>query len=70
LHSKQQIFSQNIWPKNNLGHAICRIIFKPAPRPIYVKDNQDEHLYIRSGNSTRKLTVKEAIGYVKTRWPE
>jgi Alw26I/Eco31I/Esp3I family type II restriction m6 adenine DNA methyltransferase len=49
---------------------ICRIIAKPAPRPIYVKDNQDDHLYIRSGNSTRKLTVKEAIGYVKNRWPE
>jgi hypothetical protein len=48
----------------------CRIIAKPAPRPIYVKDNQDDHLYIRSGNSTRKLTVKEAIGYVKTRWSE
>jgi hypothetical protein len=49
---------------------ICRIIAKPSPRPIYVKDNQDDHLYIRSGNSTRKLTVKEAIGYVKNRWSE
>jgi predicted HTH transcriptional regulator len=49
---------------------ICRIIVKLAPRPIYVKDNQDDHLYIRSGNSTRKLNVKEAIGYVKTRWSE
>jgi hypothetical protein len=49
---------------------ICRIIAKPSPRPIYVKDNQDNHLYIRSGNSTRKLTVKETIGYVKNRWSE
>ncbi len=72
--------------KNNLGQDIapflqitfhdldsqdiCRIIATPAPRPIYVKDSQDEHLYIRSGNSTRKLNVKEAIGYVKTRWSE
>jgi hypothetical protein len=72
--------------KNNLGQDIapflqitfheldsqdiCCIIAKPAPRPLYVKENQDEHLYIRSGNSTRKLTVKEAIGYVKTRWRE
>jgi Alw26I/Eco31I/Esp3I family type II restriction m6 adenine DNA methyltransferase len=47
---------------------ICRIIAKPAPRPIYVKDNQDEHLYIRSGNSTRKLNVKEAINHVKNQW--
>jgi hypothetical protein len=49
---------------------ICRIITKPAPRPIYVKDNQDDHLYIRSGNSTRKLTVKEAINHVKNQWRE
>jgi Putative DNA-binding domain/Eco57I restriction-modification methylase len=49
---------------------ICRIIAKPAPRPIYVKDNQDDHLYIRSGNSTRKLTVKEAINHVKNQWRE
>jgi hypothetical protein len=49
---------------------ICRIIAKPAPRPIYVKDNQDDHLYIRSGNSTRKLNVKEAINHVKTQWRE
>jgi Putative DNA-binding domain/Eco57I restriction-modification methylase len=49
---------------------ICRIIAKPAPRPIYVKDNQDDHLYIRSGNSTRKLNVKEAINHVKNRWRE
>jgi hypothetical protein len=72
--------------KNNLGQDIapflqitfheldsqdiCCIIAKPAPRPLYVKENQDEHLYIRSGNSTRKLNVKEAINYVKTRWRE
>jgi Putative DNA-binding domain len=49
---------------------ICRIIAKPAPRPVYVKDNQDEHLYIRSGNSTRKLNVKDAINHVKNQWRE
>ena len=43
--------------------------FKPSPRPIFVKDEDGEHLYIRTGNSTRPLTSREAVGYCKQRWP-
>jgi hypothetical protein len=34
----------------------------------FLKDGTDEHLYIRTGNSTRLLTTKEAIGYCRSRW--
>ena len=51
------------------GKQICRIIAQSAPRPIWVKEEgTDEHLYIRSGNSTRRLNTKEALEYCKTRW--
>jgi uncharacterized protein with HEPN domain len=33
-----------------------------------IKERQFEHLYIHSDNSTRRLTTKEAIEYVKSRW--
>jgi hypothetical protein len=49
--------------------GICRIIAKPSPKPIYVRDGIAEHLYIRAGNSTRQLTTKEAVEYCKRRWP-
>lgn len=51
------------------GKDVCQVAFKPSPRPIFVKDGNAEHLYIRTGNSTRLLTSREAIEYSKQRWP-
>jgi len=48
---------------------VCRVAVKPSPKPAFVKEEKgDEHLYIRTGNSTRQLTTKEAIEYCKNRW--
>ena len=46
----------------------CHVAIHPSPRPVFIKEGQFEHLYIRTGNSTRLLTTKEAIDYCKTRW--
>jgi hypothetical protein len=51
------------------GKDVCQVALKPSPRPIFVKDGNAEHLYIRTGNSTRLLTSREAIEYSKQRWP-
>jgi hypothetical protein len=51
------------------GKQICRVDAKPASRSVWVKEGGEEHLYIRSGNSTRRLTTREATNYCKTRWP-
>lgn len=50
------------------GKNICRITAKPSPKPVFVKDDKGEHLFIRAGNSTRLLSTKEAIDYCKIRW--
>jgi predicted HTH transcriptional regulator len=50
------------------GKDLCRIAMQPSPRPVFIKEGQFEHLYIRTGNSTRLLTTKEAIDCCKTRW--
>src|SRR3712207_7109915 len=42
------------------GKQVCRLIAEPAPRPVWVKEGAEEHLYIRSGNSTRRLSTREA----------
>jgi predicted HTH transcriptional regulator len=50
------------------GKDLCRVVIQPSPHPVFIKEGQFEHLYIRPGNSTRLLTTKEAIEYCKTRW--
>lgn len=50
------------------GKEVCRISISRSPRPVYLKDGNDEVLYVRTGNSTRRLSVREALEYAKTRW--
>lgn len=51
------------------GEDVCRVTAKPAPHAVFVPDGNDgEQLYIRTGNSTQKLTTKEAIEYCRVRW--
>lgn len=47
---------------------VCRIAIGPAPRAAWVKEGNEEHLYVRAGNSTRRLSTREAIEYCKTRF--
>src|SRR5438874_11204649 len=42
------------------GKQVCRIVIEPAPRAAWVKEENEEHLYVRAGNSTRRLSTKEA----------
>ncbi len=50
------------------GQDICRIVAEPSPNPVFVTD-KTEQLYIRTGNSTRALSSREAIEYSRQRWP-
>ncbi|MDB9538412.1 Eco57I restriction-modification methylase domain-containing protein [Anabaenopsis arnoldii] len=55
------------------GQDVCRVIVKPSPKPVYVKvkDNsgrEEEVFYLRSNNSSVKLSTKEAVEYSKNRF--
>lgn len=50
------------------NHEICQVTITPSPKPVFVKDDRGEHFYVRTGNSTRLLTTREAIEYHKLRW--
>jgi hypothetical protein len=44
------------------------VIPKKAPKPVFLTVDDEPYLYIRSGNSSRFLNVKEAIEYVRQHW--
>lgn len=50
------------------GKDVCMLSIEPAPRAVYLDEGNTSVLYIRSGNSTRQLDVREAVNFAKTRW--
>ena len=50
---------------------VCRLTALPSPRPVYLRPSKGAapELWVRSGNSTRQLSVDEAAEYVMHRWP-
>lgn len=51
--------------------TVCRVTCRPSPRPVYLRPGRGAtpEFWVRSGNSTRQLTVDEAADYVMHRWP-
>jgi glutaredoxin-related protein len=50
------------------GKDVCRVTIAASPRPVFLKEGNDEVFYLRAGNSTRRLSTREAVQYCKTRW--
>ena len=51
----------------------CRVTIPPSPHPVYLrgpKGKGEAELWVRVGNSTRRLEVADAVQYVSIRWPE
>ncbi len=53
---------------DHAGADVCRIQISPSPRAVYLKEGQDEAFYVRTGNSTRRLSTREAVEYVRSHW--
>lgn len=47
---------------------VCRITVRPSPTPVWVKVDNMEQFYVRTQNSSRALTAREAVDYIKHRW--
>ena len=50
------------------GQDICHVTMEPSEFPIYVEHQKEAIFYLRVGNGTRALPVKEAVHYVGQRW--
>jgi len=50
---------------------VCRLVMAPAPQPAYLRPGKggDQQFWVRSGNSTRQLSVEETVDYARHRWP-
>lgn len=50
---------------------VCRIDVEPSPEPVFLDEpggNREADMYVRMGNSTRKLLTDEAFDYSKHHW--
>ena len=52
----------------NGDRDICRVIVELSDRPVYFKDGGTSRLFVRTGNSTRELDVREAMEHIARRF--
>ncbi|MBI5732530.1 putative DNA binding domain-containing protein [Candidatus Jorgensenbacteria bacterium] len=58
-----------LWFHNMNGYELCTIQTLPSPRPVYLKIDNDEHFYMRTGNISTSLKLSEIESYARSRWP-
>ena len=49
------------------GKDICRVIVEPSSEAVYCQDGKVPRYYLRTGNGTRELNVREALAHAATR---
>ena len=50
------------------GKEVCYIRIKLSDKAVFVKNGDHEDFYVRSGNSTNALGVREAVNYIGDRY--
>ena len=60
--------SMNIHFDDHENDRVMVIRCKRSSSPVYVKDDNNERFYIRTGPSTTELTLSQAQGYIKQRF--
>lgn len=53
------------------NNQVCRIDAEPSPDPVFLDEpggNREVDMYVRMGNSTRKLLTDEALEYSRNHW--
>lgn len=47
---------------------ICRVIILPSPVPVYTKEDQKSHFYVRTASGTREMGIEEAVTFIRAKW--
>jgi predicted HTH transcriptional regulator len=50
------------------GHVVCAIVVEKSSRPVYVKNGENHEFYVRTLNSTYKLSLPQTVDYIRSRW--
>lgn len=58
-----------LWFHKTGDKEICVASVIPSTRPAYVRHDNQEHFYIRTGNITTPLKLSSAEKYTRSRWP-
>ncbi|MEK7193495.1 MAG: ATP-binding protein [Patescibacteria group bacterium] len=59
-----------LWFHNIREHDLCAIQVLPSPRPVYLKADNNEQFYMRTGNISTALKLSEIESYARSRWPQ
>lgn len=51
------------------GKEVCQIAVEASERPVYWQDGAIARYFLRTGNGTRELDVREAMRHIAQRWP-
>ncbi len=51
------------------GKDVCRVIVEASLRPVYLREHSVEQYFLRAGNTTRELHLREALAHIRQRWP-
>lgn len=58
-----------LWFEDVDGKDICVVRVAPSNRPVYLRVNDSEHFFVRTGNITTTLKFSEVESYARSRWP-
>jgi hypothetical protein len=50
------------------GHKVCVVNIEKSVSPVYVKNGNDSEFYVRVLNATMKLSLPEAVSYIRSHW--
>jgi predicted HTH transcriptional regulator len=50
------------------GSDVCKLDVDASPEAVYADEGKDIVFYIRTGNSTQQLNVREAVNYISRHW--
>jgi membrane protein YdbS with pleckstrin-like domain len=74
-----QVFNNMIGPEfrqfiklyfHKIGESdVCVVKVAPSARPAYLKNGNEEHFYVRTGNISTPLKLSEVESYAVSRWP-
>jgi hypothetical protein len=50
------------------GQDVCVLRVPRSAKPLYVGDAQQTRFFLRTGNTTQELTIKESVDYINAHW--
>ncbi|MDP3974996.1 MAG: putative DNA binding domain-containing protein [Candidatus Jorgensenbacteria bacterium] len=59
-----------LWFEKYEGKDVCVVDVAESARPVYLKAENTEHFFVRTGNTITALKLSEAEAYSASRWPE